>query len=98
MGDYSGATKIYLYIDGVSQGSATWNTYEQNITAYWRMGAYAMCNGACGWTSGSSGYYAGTMDEVRVTPGLLSADWVKTEYNNINSPSTFYSMGNQQSR
>jgi hypothetical protein len=31
------------------------------------------------------------LDEFRVTSKALSADWLATEYNNQNSPSTFYS-------
>jgi len=39
------------------------------------------------------GYYNGKMDELRVYSGaLLSTDWITTEYNNQNSPSTFYSV------
>lgn len=34
----------------------------------------------------------GRLDEVRVAKTALSADWLLTEYNNQNSPSTFYSI------
>lgn len=37
-----------------------------------------------------------TSDENRVSGVALSADWIKTEYNNQNSPSTFYSVGPEQ--
>lgn len=40
-----------------------------------------------GKTSTSAEY-----DEVRVVEGVLSTDWKTTEYNNQNSPSTFYSV------
>jgi len=33
------------------------------------------------------------LDEVRISSVILSADWIKTEYNNQSSPSTFYSYG-----
>ncbi len=36
-----------------------------------------------------------TFDEVRAVPVARSADWVKTEYNNQFSPSTFYSIGSE---
>ena len=40
--------------------------------------------------------WIGALDEFRVSLGILrSADWVTTEYNNQNSPSTFYTLGNE---
>lgn len=38
-------------------------------------------------------YVDGVIDEARVSNLARSADWVKTEYNNQNSPSTFYAYG-----
>jgi len=40
-------------------------------------------------------YYPGHLDEVRISSVPRSADWITTEYNNQNSPSTFYSVGTQ---
>ena len=37
----------------------------------------------------------GLLDEFRVSNIARSADWIKTEYNNQSSPSTFYTMGSQ---
>ncbi|TLY46583.1 MAG: hypothetical protein E6K59_00160, partial [Nitrospirae bacterium] len=34
-------------------------------------------------------YFNGILDEARVSKVVRSADWIKAEYNNINSPSTF---------
>ncbi|MEW6027650.1 MAG: DUF2341 domain-containing protein, partial [Planctomycetota bacterium] len=48
-----------------------------------------------GNTSGGINYFDGKMDEVRITNSALSAEWISTEYNNQNSPSTFYSQGNR---
>jgi lysophospholipase L1-like esterase len=39
--------------------------------------------------------YDGTADEMRLSTTARSADWVKTEYNNQSSPSTFYSIGEE---
>ncbi|MEO6719375.1 MAG: DUF2341 domain-containing protein, partial [Ferruginibacter sp.] len=39
--------------------------------------------------------FDGTIDEARVAGASRSAGWVLTEYNNQNSPSTFYSVGAQ---
>jgi len=35
-------------------------------------------------------YTNGKIDEVKIIGSALSADWITTEYNNQNSPSTFY--------
>lgn len=35
------------------------------------------------------------MDEVRISATARSWDWIKTKYNNQNSPSTFYSVGGE---
>ena len=39
--------------------------------------------------------FDGTIDEARVSNASRSAGWVLTEYNNQNSPSTFYSVGSE---
>jgi hypothetical protein len=52
-------------------------------------------NIGAGMSSGSSQQFTGLIDEVRVSNSLRSVDWIKTEYNNQNSPSTFYTMGTE---
>lgn len=44
----------------------------------------------------NSRYFDGSLDEVRISDIARSADWIKTEYNNQNSPSTFMSVGAEQ--
>jgi len=46
--------------------------------------------------SSSSEYFNGIIDESRVGMTTRSADWIQTEYNNQNSPSTFYTVGIEQ--
>ncbi len=49
--------------------------------------------------NGSSNYnYGGYIDEVHISNAARSADWIKTEYNNQSSPSTFYTVGSVVSR
>ena len=43
----------------------------------------------------SSHPFNGVLDEMRIALTDFSADWIATEYNNQNSPSTFYSVGSQ---
>lgn len=38
-------------------------------------------------------FFNGNADEVRISDTVRSSDWIKTEYNNQSSPSTFYSLG-----
>lgn len=38
----------------------------------------------------------GMVDEVRISDIARSGDWIATEYNNQNSPSTFYSVGSEE--
>jgi hypothetical protein len=37
----------------------------------------------------------GTLDEIRVSNAVRSADWIATEYNNQSSPGTFYTLGSE---
>jgi hypothetical protein len=40
--------------------------------------------------------FDGIIDEVRISDIARSADWIKTSYNNQSLPSTFYSVGSEQ--
>jgi len=44
----------------------------------------------------STGRYNGGMDEVRISKVWRSSDWISTEYNNQNDPSSFFSIGPQE--
>jgi len=46
------------------------------------------------WTG--AGYQKASFDDFRVSVSARSADWIKTEYNNQNSPSTFYSSSAEE--
>jgi len=46
--------------------------------------------------SGSDSAIDGNADEVRILSTQNSEDWIATEYNNQNSPSTFYTIGIQE--
>src|SRR5207245_1569095 len=47
---------------------------------------------------GGSFFFKGIMYEVRVSNAVRSAGWVTTEYNNQNSPATFFSVSGEESR
>ncbi len=76
-------TNVSIYLNGRSDvtpapfGSIAANTVNALIGA--------------GLTSGSpSNYFAGTLDEVRLSTEARSAAWIQTEYNNQSVPSAFY--------
>ena len=84
-----------LYVDGVAVGSQAASEYPYNPTYRYFLGA----GYTSGWSNGNSGwlYWNGTLDEVRASNTARTAGWIGTEYNNENSPSTFFSVGAQQS-
>ncbi len=83
--DSSGNLK--LYVNGVLSSSSSQSFY--NLDSLMR--AYSL-----GGHPTLSGYnFNGGLDEARVSNTARSADWIATEYNNQNSPSTFYSVASQ---
>jgi hypothetical protein len=44
------------------------------------------------WTD----YLNGRLDEVRISNISRSSDWISTEYSNMNDPSSFYSIGDEE--
>lgn len=44
------------------------------------------------------GYFDGIIDEIRISDTARSAEWIKTCYNNQNSPAGFYSVGSEEDR
>lgn len=77
---YTG-TNDQIYVDGAlkNTGSNALNT--------------ATTVGTFGRDWSGSNYFAGTLDEARISTVARSADWIATTYNNESSPSTFYSVG-----
>lgn len=46
-----------------------------------------------GYQTTAANYYNGKIEEVRILDADMTATWISTEYNNQDSPSTFYSLG-----
>ncbi|MFX1249928.1 MAG: DUF2341 domain-containing protein, partial [Promethearchaeota archaeon] len=44
----------------------------------------------------STGFYNGTLDEVRISNVPRSTEWIATEYNNQYNPDSFYSVGSEE--
>jgi subtilase family serine protease len=102
---YSGSS----YVGAASSYSAYFGAWTQVVGTYdgttWKIyfnGALANSSATGSITySASAPLYFGYLfnvaglevDEVRISNTARSADWITTEYNNQNSPSTFYSVG-----
>ncbi len=88
VGTYSGSGGTHasvIYVDGASAGTST-TTLTLNGTPT-QIRAFGLCN-----DTGSSFQFVGDLDELRIYSVELSADWITAEYNNQNSPSTFYTL------
>jgi hypothetical protein len=73
-----------IYVDGAPNcGNAT-GTLANGTGQNWNIGA--------GGGQAGTGWFSGSIDEVRTAATSRSADWIKAEYNNQSSPSTFYSV------
>jgi hypothetical protein len=80
---------VTLYINGTQDVQAT--SYTDNSGAFTELslGLYPQDAAPPDWSDGMNG----KNDEARFRIGAISAGWITTEYNNQNSPSTFYTWG-----
>jgi len=80
-GVWASASSRTAYFNGANSGT---NTDTRAVTLIDRL--------TLGVTADSTplAFWNGQIDEVRLRPSALSADWISTEYNNQSSPSTFY--------
>jgi hypothetical protein len=88
-GVHSG-TALKIYMDGNDVSSSTVNTTGTLLDSTWPL---TMGNDNDG---GGTRFPVGIIDEYRLSGTARSACWIQTEYNNQNSPSTFYSAGSEE--
>ncbi|MHA2379032.1 MAG: LamG-like jellyroll fold domain-containing protein, partial [Candidatus Thorarchaeota archaeon] len=89
--DYSIRTdldSVGMYID-----SSFWSPIYRGVPVYWTQIA-----DLDDWLWGGdpdmpTRYFDGRFDEIRVSNTVRSVEWLETEYDNQNNPSTFYSVG-----
>ena len=86
-----GSENMTLYIDGSVPSTTTGNLGTPTDPASSTTGLVFGRDGS----DTTPYYYQGGIDEVRVSNIALSPSWILTEYNNENSPSTFYAIGAQ---
>lgn len=81
-------TSVFLYVDG----------NQDNTTGVWG-GTDSYTDSLQSWIGADPGdtnsRFLGSLDEVRLSTSARSADSIKTEYNNQNNPSSFYSIGSE---
>ncbi len=79
------ANTINFWVDG---NSTSYALTRQNLsnTASLKIGDAGPC----------AGDFAGYLDEVRISHGVRSAGWIKTEYANQNDPATFIRAGAEE--
>jgi hypothetical protein len=84
VGTYDGAA-LKMYLDGnlISSTNAAFKIGNYNATSGLSLGS--------SWNNDAD--WSGYLDEVRVASTTRSSDWIKTEFNNQGSPSTFYTLG-----
>jgi hypothetical protein len=80
------AKTLFSYFDGAEIYSTTSarNIIDQSKTI-WAFGGFADNSDNC---------FQGDMDEVRILNGTASADWIKAEYDSVNTPVSFAVPGN----
>ncbi len=86
-----------IYIDGIedSSNNGGTNNYGTNQTRFGFIGVGSEASSFDG-NKGPADYMNGQLDEVSVSNTERSADWIRTAYNNQNTPETYLSFGQEQ--
>ena len=86
-----------FYVNGIKNDSG--NNYHDSVL--WYNSPWDFLMGGSRGHEGSSKkinhWFKCCLDEVRVTNVSLDSDWILTEYNNQNDPSSFYNIGPEES-
>jgi hypothetical protein len=83
----SGTTAYVCQSGSCSSSYQSLTENPQTSTANWYLGSDQESPGGR--------YWGGSIDEARISDIARSADWIATEYNNQNSPLTFYSLASE---
>ncbi len=84
-------SQVNLYVNGIRKASTAYTGNANNSSPNnngWTIGNYIQ-NGS------GSNWWHGSIDEVRVSSVVRSADWIIAEYNNQSSAANFYSVGSE---
>ncbi|MGD8765276.1 MAG: DUF2341 domain-containing protein, partial [Desulfobacteraceae bacterium] len=83
-----GSDTAYFYLDGNPVGSESSDLIDGNS-------ASGDDDFTIGLRDGGNRPWMGNLDEVRISSGLRTSEWIETEYNNQSSPSTFFGLGGE---
>jgi hypothetical protein len=89
--DGSGNTTVKGYVNGAVDGSNV-GTGPCNVGPIGAAGAVQTWGHDAAF---DPRFFACVMDELRLASVVRTADWFATEFNNQNSPSTFYALGSE---
>ncbi len=84
---YSAAKTLALYVNGQLE---TLTVVNNTLSGGATLNRAAI---GCLWRTTRDHWYDGHLDEVRVSTGARSAEYVETSYNNQSSPASFYTLG-----
>lgn len=76
-----------IYLDGIVLPATLYSGTPNITTTELKIGGVPTVTSCCAW--------AGNIDEVRVSAGIRSADWIATEYANQSLPSLFYTVSGE---
>lgn len=83
-GTFDGSN-VKIYVDGALKTTTAFSGSINNDTQTLKVGE--LSNGTL--------KFAGSLDEIRIASVARSADWIATEFNSQNSPSTFYTVSGE---
>ncbi|KAF5435071.1 Concanavalin A-like lectin [Candidatus Methanophagaceae archaeon] len=88
-----GTDRPKIYVNGaIVEGACTYGDCTRDMIANTND-----VNIGAGITGGTPDWvFNGTIDEVRISDTARSADWINTSYNNQNDPSSFTTVGDEQ--
>ncbi|MFX1272710.1 MAG: LamG-like jellyroll fold domain-containing protein, partial [Promethearchaeota archaeon] len=86
--DQDSDTISTIYVDGIDDKSSIWGTIGS--VGSLQNSANFRLNGESSPTTDDM--FDGMLDEVRISKIARSSDWILTEFNNQNDPSSFYSI------
>jgi hypothetical protein len=84
-----------IYIDGENVASDSCSIQDDPDCNYNPLLYDSSHNIFIGQVGYDDEWFSGAIDEVEISNIALSPDWIKTEYNDQNDPSTFYILGSQ---
>lgn len=86
---YAPGSQISLYINGALNNSGTLKVLDDTTSSLyigWRRSAPS---------GAANGFFAGSIDEVRLSDTIRSADWILTGYRNQSAPEKFYTISSE---